>query len=330
MKYNFIFFISIIILTQSCSGKITKKKAIVNVEKYNKFIDSAELNILNKKYVEALGYYFEAENNIGIPMAFDMNNALITTVHLEDWDNAIYWSKKIISKGINPSFFEKKIFNKLKSTNEWGKFNKEINIYYENFEKTKNKVLIDSLRILNKIDQQQYCLIPSGKIDLSDAFSKTVFIDSLLSRLIKNRGFPSEEKIGVSISNGNTIDPLPIFFSLLRHSYQSNSNLLENDYKNAVEKGLLSQEVYNNLFLMDKSNYLAIDCKIYKSKFISNKDEFQNNLLEKKILYTNMPSDSEFVFFAPLSIMKDSSEEVFGKDLDFLYSYLTDYTPCEK
>jgi hypothetical protein len=49
----------------------------------------------------------------------------------------------------------------------------------------------DSLELLLDIDQQAHCLLSAKKIDLSNVFDKTVFLDTLLFRLLNNKGFPT-------------------------------------------------------------------------------------------------------------------------------------------
>ena len=300
-----------------------------NVLEYRSLINYAEENILNGEYSVSLNFYKKAEKNINTMFAIDLNNALISSVKTEDWENAVYWSKKLIGKGITLIFFERDLFDKFKTTPEWSFFLRDYKSIRDRHLKGVDKVMIDSLKILKEIDQNHYCLIPSGKIELKEAFTRTVFIDSLLSKLITRRGFPSEKLVGTSKKSDTFISPLPSFFPLLRHSYQANSSLIEKHLKDAVASGYLKQEVFDRISGIDNMQYAVIDCNIYKPK-LSDPESTQENLIVKKIIYNNSNSHEGYIFYAPLSILKGVSKKSFGNHFDMTYSYIANYSGCKE
>lgn len=322
-----IYFTIFLFLVISCKKSLTNEKLEINSYKHDSLIVLAEYEILKEDYEKGLDYYKEASNHINKMYALDLYNSLIASIYLEDWKESAIFSGKLIDKGANRSFFNQAIFKKFKTTPQWVDLEKNIIKSYTTFSKTSDQVMIDSLGLLQEIDQKEYCLIPTGRIDLSNAFDKTVFIDSLLNKLIKNRGYPNEEKVGLNIINDTFISPLPKFFPLLRHSYQANSNLIDLHLKNAVQNGYLKKNVLEKISGIDKMEYLVINCKVYKLKSLSIKGNMKSELYVKKILYNNRIK-KDFIFYAPLSIINGKPQEMFGNEFEKMYEYICDYSNC--
>ncbi len=326
MKKTIIYFF-ILCLLFSCTSSKNEK---FDSKEYNALISKAENELLNKNSFEAHKLYKKAFKKFPKMFSSDFNNALVTSIKNKYWDDAIIYSSELIKKGCDFSFFERDFFEEFKSVPQWNVLEEKYDeLRYSHFNNI-DKVLIDSLNILNDIDQNQYCLIPSGKIELKNAFSRTVFIDSLLSKLIDDRGFPSEELIGANVKGDTYISPLPSYFSLLRHSYQANSDLLQKRLQKAIVNGYLKEEVYNKISAIDNMRYIVIDCKIYKDKF-NNSDSLKDILFEKKIIYNNSIMDEGYILYAPLAILNETTKEDFGGGhFDAMYEYIADYSDCNK
>lgn len=323
--------IVLIILLFLIFGCSVNKKESVNVFnsiEYNDIITKAENEALDENYLEANKQYSKALNKFSQIFSFDLYNALVTSIKIKNWDSAEKYSYELIKRGCTADFFERPLFDNFKLTSQWENLENSYEILREVYLINLDNVLIDSLSILQEIDQNQYCLIPSGNIELKNAFTRTIFIDSLLVKLIKNHGYPSEKLIGANIKRDTSISPLPSFFPLLRHSYQANSKLLQNYLTSAVENGHLMQEVRNKISDIDNMKYIVVDCKIYKSRFITS-NSYTDKLLEKKIRYNNEKKDLDYVFYAPLAILNNTNIENFsGEDFDSMYEFVTNFNGC--
>ncbi|WP_034057661.1 hypothetical protein [Lacinutrix jangbogonensis] len=212
-------FVSLFINVFSCKKAINEG---LKFEDYDSTIFKAEKQLLSNEYDSASTYFNNAYSIRKNMLAFDMNNALNLAIKVKGWNQALVWSERLVKKGVELSYFEKKIFKSFHETKEWKQFVENYDKHTKYFKEHLDNEMIDSLEILLDIDQQAYCLLPSKKIDLSNVFDKTVFLDSLLFRLIKNKGFPNEDKIGALIYNDSLISPMIKFHALYRHSYQAN------------------------------------------------------------------------------------------------------------
>lgn len=318
---------SIFIILISCSGTISNKNN-QNIEKYNSLILKAEKDILNKKFSGAENKYKEASHFIDDMYAVDINNALVASVLIRKWENSAFWSQKLIEKGISVDFFDKNIFGEFLETDSWREMENKVSIFQNTFNKSFDKNLLDSLEILTKADQEEYCQIPTGNIQLSDAFIKTKFLDSLLYKLIKNNGYPSEKIIGVNVINENYISPLPKFYPLLRHSYQANSNLLKEQLYNASKNGILKNDILEKISGIDNGDFVVIDCKIYRYK-LSKTDKSKQDFMQRKIIFNNNGIYPDFILYAPLLILGDIKPDDFGDVFEKNYSYIDNYNECE-
>ncbi|CAM1364322.1 hypothetical protein [Tenacibaculum xiamenense] len=331
MQFKNIIKFYLILLLCSCS----KSNKNIYTNNYDNLIFKAENNILDKEYYKAENNFIEAFSD-GRYFSTDINNALITSLKTKNWEKALFYSSKLVERGVGLSFFEKEVFNEFKNTIQWGKFLQKVDVLHEVYLKNIDRELIDSIKILREIDQSKYCLIPSGRVELKDAFKKTIFLDSLLNKLFINRGFPSEKLIGVSLKGDTIINYKPSYYSLLWHSYQANSSLMEKHLKNAVVNGTLKQDLFKHISEVNKIEYVVIDCKIYKSNFVEN-NSFQEEHIRKKIeehtrkkiIYNNSNNKDGYIFHTPLAILKDLNINNLEGDSSEIFEYIIDYEKCE-
>lgn len=148
-------------------------------------------------------------------LAFDMNNALSLAIKVKDWKQALIWSERLAKKRVGLRYFENKVFKAFHETKEWQQFVIDFEGYTTYFEKHSDMAMNDSLELLLDIDQQAYCLLAAKKIDLSNVFDKTVFLDSLLVCLLNNKGFPTEEKVGSLLYDDSLSSPIINFIHFL-------------------------------------------------------------------------------------------------------------------
>ncbi|MEM5564193.1 hypothetical protein WNY78_03725 [Psychroserpens sp. AS72] len=304
----------------------TEKTLDFKNQTYDDLVLKAEKQLLIKEFDSANTYFNGAFSLKSKMLAFDMNNALVLTIKTKDWNQALIWSERLAKKGVSLPYFKKNSFKTFHETEQWEQFIGAFESYRSYFENHSDKEMTDSLEILMDIDQQAYCLLPSKKIDLSNVFDKTVFLDSLLSRLINNKGFPYEEKVGVIVFDDSLISPVIKFHGLYRHSYQANSNLVKSILSDAVENGDLKKALYENSLIGDNMDYALVDCKIYESKFA--KQSSIENFFKEKLIFQNS-SDTDFKFYAPLSIFSFDSES-HSDNMMSMYSFICDYKNCKE
>jgi hypothetical protein len=313
----------IILLIYSCA-KNERLKVEFNLSEYDFLISKAENEILQGNFQNALLNYEKAEKNIAFMLSIDLNNALMCATKLKDWKKSIFWSKKFLMKGIKESFFSKVVFSDLRNSVEWNNFKHEISKIEMAFAKNKSQSMINTLDNLSLLDQEEYCLIPSGKTTLSNAFNKTEEINVQLDELIVEYGYPTEESIGVKMENDTTISPLPKYYGLIRHSRQANSNLINKHLQMAVKNGYLKKEILENVDDSNMFNFIQINCQIYEYKY-SGENLLKLNNKRVKIIYNNRNNDEGFILYAPIA------ELVGAKIDDFknLYVFLDNYSGCE-
>lgn len=323
MKKTYFILLSIL-LVFSC----VKEKSQFDLLKYEEHIDNAETFLIKNDLKSALLSYYEGDKYLNNMMAVDIYNALIISCKLEKWNDALFWSKKILKKGVSLELFNKKIFNKYKTTNEWVELKSEFDSFNSRFLKNMNKNLYDSISILRKIDQQNYCNIPTGKILLDDAYDKTIFLDSLFSNLLKTNGFPSEEKIGVSIEKDTILAVLPTFYPLIKHSYQSESNSLDSFLKNAVDNGLLKRSLYVDISAnTGNMPFVVINCRIYQNRF-ARLDSVELINLKNKITFKNKRINNDYLIYAPLIILDGSNIDDTKEQFEMMFSFVEKYNGC--
>lgn len=319
IPFCYLFFILCIV---SCKNNLNKN---VNVKGYEGFILLAENSIINKDYIKANDFYLKAFKLNSYIFGIDAENALLTCIEKKNWKDASFWSEKLFLKGVRLNFFESSKYYEFKKTSEWKTLFKSFKNLNNKFLKNTNSKLIDSLSLLTELDQFQYCQIPTGKTNFKESSNKTVILDFLFNNLIKNKGFPTEEKVGLNIVNDTFISPLPKYYALLRHSYQSNLQTTDSTFKVAIKDLKFKKDVYYNISSSDEMTYVVINCKIYENKYFTNED------LRRKIVFDNKENYIGFKFFTNLALLPDTKIEDFdlNGNKENIYTYVTEYKKCK-
>lgn len=202
---------------------------------YFKVIETAESFIVNNQYGKAKDEYVKLLKNGNYIFARDLHNALRTAILSRDYQTALLYSEKLVLKGIPLSYFDAEIFSKLKNTVYWKGFlmrYKELNHQYK---KSTNQNLIAKLAELVAIDQKDYEKHARGELESANLFDTTVRVNDMLLELIRQEGFPTEEKIGVKMQN----DSMPKFRAeyevLIAHSHQADIPRLD-ELKNIIDE----------------------------------------------------------------------------------------------
>lgn len=300
---------------------------------YETHIDQAENFIIQGNISEAHLYYKRAQAIRDNMYAVDINNGLICAILLKDWKMAAVWSKKLVAKGVPERFFDKKLFDDFFKTNYGKVFKYHFLTYQNEFFVKRNDYLSKKLRELEESDQKVYCGIPNGDTDLNYAFNSTKSIDSILVNLFEKFGFPSEETIGVNYNDEtDEISPVPQFSALYRHSYQSNSKLLDTYLKNALNNGTLKKSSY--LLFTGKSNFSfgVIDCKIYQNMLMVEKDSLNMKNKRSRILFNNLLKEEYkyFIIYEPLAVFDSNFKKTAGSSFSKVFTAIGNYADCNE
>lgn len=299
----------------SCTDKTKDNEvSIMNIDYSN--VKHAEESIINGNFIEALEYY----NNIEHYYAVDCYNALNCAIEIGNWKEANKWSVKLIKLGAVKNFFNQKKFEHYKNTNYWKEIYNNYDYYYESFLKSRNSKLIHELEELIAEDQIEYCGLPTGESNLEEVFDKTKSIDLKLIELLKKYGFFAEKMISFNIKKDTIISPLPKFYGLMRHSFQSNSKLFYDKLNNAVKEGKLKKEIFNAISNSPSSHNTIIK---YNDEFYetNNNSATEYELYKRKIEYNYCNTSSKYILYAPYSILnfKDSvSSKLFMNNMNLI------------
>jgi hypothetical protein len=293
----YLLFICSCLSAQACNSSKSFEKV-----KYYLLIDKAENYIMSNDYAKASKAYDDAYKLHSTMFAVDLHNALLCNVYLKKWDACEFWTTKLINKGVKKDFFNSKTFGEFKKTTEWSHIEKKYSNYKSKIN-TEYKRQLDSLVVE---DQKVYCSIPTGEINYAEAKENTLTVEEKFSSLITQYGFPTEEKLGISIYNDTIISFVPTFDALVRHGYQSGNAQLVAHFDKALLSGEMDRKIAVNNS-EDDGKFVIYDGSMYKmkSKFMNNEDVFR----EKKLKFINKEEDKGFVIFVQIVEYSNFADE---------------------
>ncbi len=206
---------------------------------YNKYVNSAELRIVDSSYLEALDFYDRAFQERKFPYAKDRYNAAICAAILKM--NARCYSELglVLEKGYAISNIQAKgVFDDFLKTNFGKKLIKENKSSPKNYNSTYRKAL-DSL-----FEADQYFRNKEGNYVLyKDTINK---IDksnvAAFTKLIGKYGFPTEELVGVP---DTSFIPIP-YRTLIVHQLSNNPSRAF-DYTELIKKALEEGKIETHL-----------------------------------------------------------------------------------
>jgi hypothetical protein len=277
------------------SAKACKPINAVNVSAYYKIIEEAESHIIDYDYAMASKKYEKGYELNHSMFGIDVYNALLCNVYLKNWIGCEFWASKLIDKGVETDFFNSKVFNELKKTNEWGNIK---NLFL----RRKSKINIDLKRQLDSLvieDQKVYCSIPTGEISYYEAKENTISVEEKFSHLIEKYGYPTEEKVGLRVINDTLLSFIPPFDVLIRHGYQSNNTKLLNFFNSSLNSGEMDLRVkISNSD--DSENFIVYKGVLYKLKSKYMDEDLAN---ERKLKFINSNRHKGFLIYAKYSIV---------------------------
>lgn len=265
----------------SCS--VAKLRALPNV--YNGLVDKAEIAFIRGDCKEALLYYDKAFARNQYPFAQDLYNAVVCALHTSKNTRALRWCFLLAGKGTGADFFSKKaIFTPLKKERKWDEL-----IYYANQAKIAiqqrykeaNDFLNGLYRLSDAIPFWDHTPDMQSQAE-GDRLWKNDSLSQQLLKFIQDKGYPSEEMIGVYISRDTILEKHPAFYRLIEKRWPLFNSYVDSLFKVAllekgVQQGLLKADIYCHMTARgldwqrgaeQRVYYSWYGCSIYANKYI--------------------------------------------------------------
>ena len=251
---------------------------------YYEIVKTAEGYIANNQYAKARDEYNKLLEKEHYIFARDLHNAVRVAITTRDDKTAILLCEKLALKGVSLNYYNANIFKRLKGKKLWNSFLLKYSKLNDQYQKGLNLVLKTRLFELIAMDQKDYVAHSKGKFERSKLNETTQIVDGELIKLITKEGFPTEEKIGIEITNDTIIDINPDYYVLINHSHQVNSNRLTEikDILKESAKKFEYDNVRNNLtgFINASTCFM-----LYKGNLYSEKNCLVDKLKLQKIKY---------------------------------------------
>jgi hypothetical protein len=206
---------------------------------YYKTINRAELKIVDSLYNDALTRYDSAFSIVAKPFGKDFHNAALLAIIIRNDDKAFGYLNKLMEKGLDMDYFNREIFNSLRNNQKWNDFSKKYEANHEKIMKSFDLELRRELEAMQRKDQSLDWLRISNIQQNKDSFTILVYKNmERINELIKTKGFPDENKLGVI--------RLPHYSPLwipLMHYIQTQQIVLSDSRKDLIDKGAPSYNI---------------------------------------------------------------------------------------
>lgn len=251
------------------------------LQNYYVLINKAEMSICKYNYKKAIKLYTKAFKQIEIPFPKDIYNVILTAIYCEDFKTAFKYSEQLIKLGANINFFNQEPLKQLIShRKQWNKF---INSYPDNCNYYKSNF---DLKLKRKIENLNFqCKQIWASSDFRNSINNNSVFNQFFELIIEN-GYPSQNKIGITVSNDTVItapESVLILYSQFRKDTIGISNLLLKE----LYKGNISQNEYLNTETSLNNAYYKFGIPVLKKYngeyFILNSDDEKNSEFIKRI-----------------------------------------------
>lgn len=297
----------------------------------------AENAILNGQYKIAIERYKFLTNKYGNLFARDLHNAIKSATFIRDYKSAISWSKKLVLKGVPLKYFQSETFSVLKRNKYWKDFISQYEMLNKQYKNNLNKGLRRELNKLISADQNIYIKNRADEIEKYQLKQITDSIDEKLIKLIQREGFPSEERVGINLTDDSlTIKSAPFFSILIYHSYQIRGEYFE-EVKSIIDKGAKNFEFdayRSNLRLIQLSGDSCL--QIYKGNLYNKKNCVLDQIQVDKISFL-FDSKHNFILdagnYGVVPFEKDNEgfyDRYFFEDFNFIKKLTDDWKFYEK
>jgi hypothetical protein len=270
-----------LIINNELVSEIEKTELKPKQINYYTYTEKAENCIRRNQFAQAKLIYIQLNKEYPNMYARDITNAVRCSILSRDLKTAFLLGKKLATKGIELTYFNSKIFNNMQKNSEW----KSFSISYDsilNHSKSKwNTNLKNQVQQLLEEDQQDYGLANRKSPEV--LFQTTERVTDKLVYLLKQQGFPNEEKIGAFTKNDTILIQSPDYNVILRHAVQQKpiglSKLMELLDKSAEMLEYDKQRSNNH------KNFPSACLHIYKGNLYNNKSCGKNEMMIKKIQF---------------------------------------------
>jgi hypothetical protein len=194
------------------------------VKAYHKFVNNAELAIVESDFNKAATYYDSAFHLSEKAFGQDFYNASISAIKANRLSKALSYCKALARKGVGRRFFEDKpIFAPLTKKPDWPKILRTAELSRRRLLRDHNALIrtIDSLVEKDQLVNQQWrdAGMATAERQIMDLTYDTIQI--ALIKIFKKHGFISEGIIGVPLTTDNRIAYRLPFDVIIIHNYQS-------------------------------------------------------------------------------------------------------------
>lgn len=264
-------------------NQLLSRNGIVKAKEINyyTFTEAAEDFILKRQFVKAKEQYNLLNKNYNTVFARDIHNAIRCAIFSRDYENTYFWAEKLAKKGVPFKYFNSKIFNLLKKHKEWNNFSKKYDSIYNEFQSKKDIKFKKEIEKLVEEDQADYGL--ANRKEPKVLFETSERVTNKLVDLLNNKGYPTEEKIGVYTKNDTILNPYPEYNVLIRHAIQQKVKKLEilDDLlaKSIQKLECDSKRSTNNVFFNNSCFH------IYKGNLYNSKSCGSNDLMVRKMKF---------------------------------------------
>jgi hypothetical protein len=271
---------------------------------YYQLTEKAENYILSRQYAKSKETYLLLSKEYRTIYARDIHNAIRCAILSRDMASTEFWGEKLAHKGVGIKYFNAKIFNVLKKDPTWKSFSKRYDSISTKSQSGFNHHLRAQLKLLTDEDQADYGL--ENRAASPVLYETTQRVTEKLLTMFEKEGFPSEEKIGVTIINDTIISMTPRENVLIRHAIQQKPKSLEalNVFLDkSYEKFEYDQKRLSNNVMAHNSCF-----HIYKGNLYSDKSCGSNESMAKKIIFKfNNPNN--FIMHYGNFIVSEYDEE---------------------
>jgi len=308
-------------------NQLLSKNGIVKTEQINyyTYTEAAENYILKRQFVKAKEQYNLLIKNYNTVFAKDIHNAIRCAVFSRDYENAYYWAEKLAKKGVPFVYFNSNIFKLLKKHKQWDSFSKKYDSIYNEFRSKRDVEFKEEIERLLQEDQADYGL--ANRKEPKVLFETTERVTNKLIDLLNEKGYPSEEKIGVYLINDTILDSSPAYNVIIRHAFQQNSRN-QDELMNLLDIANTKLE-YDKKRSPNHKGFLNSCFHIYRGNLYSHKSCGRNELMIKKMKYMfNNPHNfildfGDFIVNEFDKENEEKNEKFYKEQFDFIIK-LTD------
>jgi len=262
--------------------QVNRAKPKEETPAYYQLTEQAENYIISRQYAKAKTAYTTLASTYPTLYARDIHNAIRVCILSRDLDSAFWWSEKLATKGVELPYFNSKLVSGLKKNARWKSFSARYDSIAKQAQLKWDIPLKNAMFSLCEEDQSDYGL--ENRKDSRVLYETTERVTLKLVDLLKQKGFPSEERIGVFVKKDTVLAQSPEFYVVFRHAVQQKPKSL--DELNAL------LDTYYKDFAFDKKrssthrNFPGACFHIYKGNlYIDKSCAYNSDSMVRKMVF---------------------------------------------